>query len=125
MRLTTALSISRPASRSRRPSRLYAIAEKGSQVGNEVSAAEMVAAAFESIEDAYKNRGKPRGLSTGFKDIDAKMGRLQPSDLVRHRWERPKWGRVSPRGRLYPRIFTRIAVPVIRCLRQRPFGRRG
>ena len=42
----------------------------------------MTASAFEVIEQAYNSRGNPTGLSTDLKDLDAKTGRLQPSDLV-------------------------------------------
>jgi replicative DNA helicase len=62
--------------------RLFSLAETGSQGGTEVSAAEMMAATFAGIEQAYKNRDKPTGLSTGSKGLDRKMGRLKPSDLI-------------------------------------------
>ena len=42
----------------------------------------MHAAAFAAIERAYENRGAPTGLSWGIRDLDAKAGRVQPSDLI-------------------------------------------
>ena len=62
--------------------RLYALAEHGKSQSQEISASAMHAATIEMIERAYQNRGIPAGLSTGFKDLDAKMGRLQPSNLI-------------------------------------------
>ncbi|MFH1838698.1 MAG: replicative DNA helicase [Patescibacteria group bacterium] len=38
--------------------------------------------AFERIDEVHKNKGKLRGLSTGFTDMDGMLGGLQKSDLV-------------------------------------------
>ncbi|MCX6741306.1 MAG: replicative DNA helicase [Candidatus Parcubacteria bacterium] len=38
--------------------------------------------AFTRIEDIHKSGGKLRGLPTGFSDLDAALGGLQPSDLL-------------------------------------------
>ncbi|MBU0531706.1 MAG: replicative DNA helicase [Candidatus Uhrbacteria bacterium] len=38
--------------------------------------------AFERIDDLHKNRGKLRGISTGFGELDNILGGLQNSDLV-------------------------------------------
>ncbi len=43
---------------------------------------------------AYQRDGKLSGISTGLTDLDAKMGGLQPSDLIilagRRPWARPR-----------------------------------
>lgn len=38
--------------------------------------------AFDRIDDLHKNRGKLRGISTGFGDLDNILGGMQKSDLV-------------------------------------------
>lgn len=38
--------------------------------------------AFERIDELHKERGKLRGISTGYKDLDNLLGGLQKSDLV-------------------------------------------
>ncbi|MGL4789802.1 MAG: replicative DNA helicase, partial [Anaerotignaceae bacterium] len=43
---------------------------------------EVTVAAFEKIEDVYKNKGKLTGVPTGFADFDAKTAGLQKSDLI-------------------------------------------
>lgn len=37
---------------------------------------------FDRIDDLHKNKGKLRGVPTGFKDLDAILAGLQPSDLI-------------------------------------------
>ncbi|MCX7778967.1 MAG: replicative DNA helicase [Patescibacteria group bacterium] len=41
-----------------------------------------LAEAFERIDELHKERGKIRGLPTGFVDLDALLGGLQKSDLI-------------------------------------------
>jgi len=62
--------------------RLFALAEYGRDASREVGAAEIQARTVAVIEAAHKNKGKPTGLSTGIKDLDVKLGRLQPSRLI-------------------------------------------
>jgi replicative DNA helicase len=60
--------------------RLYALAEYGRD-GGDVTPSNYEAT-MQKILDAYKNKGKPIGLSTGLKDLDAKLGGLEASDLT-------------------------------------------
>ncbi len=43
---------------------------------------ELLADAFDRIEDLHKNKGALRGLKTGFRDLDKKTAGLQKGDLV-------------------------------------------
>lgn len=43
---------------------------------------ELLADAFDRIEELHKNKGVLRGLKTGFKDLDAKTAGFQKGDLV-------------------------------------------
>ncbi len=43
---------------------------------------ELLANAFDRIEELHKNKGALRGLKTGFKDLDAKTAGFQKGDLV-------------------------------------------
>lgn len=43
---------------------------------------ELLADAFDRIEDLHKNKGVLRGLKTGFRDLDKKTAGLQKGDLV-------------------------------------------
>lgn len=43
---------------------------------------DILSAAFERIEDLYKNKGKLTGVPTGFIDLDAKTAGLQKSDMI-------------------------------------------
>jgi replicative DNA helicase len=49
---------------------------------NFVSLESVLEDAFERMDDLQKNRGKLRGIPTGFKDLDSLLGGLQKSDLV-------------------------------------------
>jgi replicative DNA helicase len=37
---------------------------------------------FDRLDDLHKNKGKLRGVATGYVDLDAKLGGLQKSDLI-------------------------------------------
>lgn len=49
---------------------------------NFVSLPSVLADAFDRIDQMHKNAGELRGVPTGFKALDDKLGGLQPSDLV-------------------------------------------
>jgi replicative DNA helicase len=63
-------------------SKLLQIAETGRTVTAEVSFEITIGAAVEMANKAYQRRGSLAGLSTGFIDLDAKLGGLQASDLI-------------------------------------------
>jgi len=62
--------------------RLFEIAEKGRNVRDEITFADASLQAVERANDAYRSGGRMRGLSTGFDDLDNKLGGLQKSDLI-------------------------------------------
>ncbi len=49
---------------------------------NFVSLSEILHETFDRLDDLHHNKGKLRGVSTGFIDLDNKLGGLQKSDLV-------------------------------------------
>jgi len=61
--------------------RLYALAG-GSGHDAAVMGEAIYDAVIARIEEAHKNGGQPSGLSTGLKDLDAKLGPLRPGQLI-------------------------------------------
>jgi replicative DNA helicase len=61
---------------------LFDLAAKGSPDGGFVSFEKALALAVEGAERAYKRAGHVSGLSTGLRDLDAKLGGLHASDLI-------------------------------------------
>lgn len=61
---------------------LYQLAESGCRSVAEATFAAAASEAVTAANEAYRSRGAARGLSTGLADLDAKLGGLQPSDLV-------------------------------------------
>ena len=43
---------------------------------------DIIVSTLEHLEELYKNRGKPTGVETGFRDLDKITAGLQPSDLI-------------------------------------------
>lgn len=62
--------------------RLYEVSETGRFGGGFETFDSALAIAIDRAAQAYQNDGKLSGLPTGLKDLDAKMGGLQPSDLI-------------------------------------------
>jgi replicative DNA helicase len=60
---------------------LYGVSQKHLKQ-NFVPINSVLTATFERIDELHRDQGKLRGLSTGFVDIDAKLGGLQRSDLI-------------------------------------------
>lgn len=63
-------------------SRLFGLAESGDMRGGFVTLRDSVVTAIDIAEKAYKSDGNITGLSTGLRDLDAKLGGLHPSDLL-------------------------------------------
>src|SRR5216683_5528505 len=61
---------------------LYELAETGRYGGGFQRFAQALTTAVEMAAHAYQRDGKLSGLATGLKDLDNKMGGLQPSDLI-------------------------------------------
>lgn len=62
--------------------RLYELAEKGQSNTGFGSFSDALTEAVEMAAAAYQRDGQLSGISTGITDLDAKLGGLQPSDLI-------------------------------------------
>src|SRR5215472_5338189 len=62
--------------------RLYELAEVGRYGGGFQKFETALTTAVDMAARAYQREGKLSGLATGLKDLDGKMGGLQPSDLI-------------------------------------------
>jgi replicative DNA helicase len=62
--------------------RLYALAEQGKYGQGFMGFSTALTHAIEMANNAYARQGGLSGISTGLRDLDAKMGGLQPSDLI-------------------------------------------
>ncbi|MBR0870901.1 replicative DNA helicase [Bradyrhizobium tropiciagri] len=61
---------------------LYSLAETGRYDGGFQRFAQALTIAVDMAAKAFQRDGKLSGISTGLRDLDAKMGGLQPSDLI-------------------------------------------
>ena len=62
--------------------RLYELAESGRYDGGFQGFAQAMKVALDMAANAYQRDGKLSGIATGLRDLDAKMGGLQRSDLI-------------------------------------------
>ena len=62
--------------------KLYAVAESGRSEGGFQRFEQALTTAIDMAAKAYQRDGKLSGLSTGLRDLDARMGGLQASDLI-------------------------------------------
>ena len=62
--------------------RLYELAESGRYDGGFQRFSQALAVAVDMAAKAFQRDGKLSGIATGLRDLDIKMGGLQPSDLV-------------------------------------------
>lgn len=62
--------------------RLFELAETGRYDGGFESFTDAVKTAVDMANAAYQRDGGLSGISTGFRDLDRRMGGLQPSDLI-------------------------------------------
>jgi len=62
--------------------KLYEVAESGRYEGGFQRFAQALTTAVDMAANAYARDGGLSGLATGLKDLDTKMGGLQPSDLI-------------------------------------------
>jgi len=63
-------------------SRLYEIAEEGKYGGGFFAFSEALTEAIDMAGQAYQRDGGLSGIATGLRDLDNRMGGLQPSDLI-------------------------------------------
>jgi len=88
--------------------RLYELAESGRYDGGFQRFAQALAVAVDMAAKAFQRDGKLSGIATGLRDLDTKMGGLQPSDLIIIAG-RPGMGKTS--------LATNIAYNVARAYR--------
>lgn len=62
--------------------RLYDLAETGDSSGGFVTMKDAVTVAIAMAEKAFKSDGQVTGVTTGLRDMDKRLGGLQPSDLL-------------------------------------------
>src|SRR6201997_293314 len=62
--------------------KLYELAESGRYDGGFQKFSQALTVAVDMAAKAFQRDGKLSGISTGLRDLDAKMGGLQPSDLI-------------------------------------------
>lgn len=67
--------------------------------------------AFDRIDDLHKDKGKLRGIPTGYKDLDNKLAGLQKSDLIIIA-ARPSMGKTSLALDIVRQIATKQKIPV-------------
>src|ERR1700756_1553407 len=61
---------------------LYELSETGRYDGGFQRFSQALTVAIDMAANAYKRDGKLSGIATGLRDLDIKMGGLQPSDLI-------------------------------------------
>jgi replicative DNA helicase len=91
--------------------RLYELAESGRYDGGFQRFAQALSVAVDMAAKAFQRDGKLSGIATGLRDLDTKMGGLQPSDLVIVAG-RPGMGKTA--------LATNIAYNVARAYRGEP-----
>ncbi|MFH0818888.1 MAG: replicative DNA helicase [Patescibacteria group bacterium] len=78
---------------------------------NFVPLSSVLTSAFDRIDEIHKEAGKLRGVPTGFKTLDNKLGGLQKSDLVILA-ARPSMGKTSLALDIARHVATREKIPV-------------
>jgi replicative DNA helicase len=61
---------------------LYGLAEKTTYGSGSAPLSSVLSRVVEQANEAYRTNGKACGISTGFRDLDAKIGGLRPGNLV-------------------------------------------
>ena len=95
--------------------RLFELAETGRYDGGFESFTDAVKTAVDMANAAYMRDGHLSGIATGMRDLDRRMGGLQPSDLIVLAG-RPGMGKTS--------LATNIAFNIAACLRAGAAGGR-
>lgn len=90
--------------------KIFSIAQK-SMTQSFVAVKDMLGAAFERIDNLFKNKGVPRGVPTGYPDLDNILAGLQSSDLVILA-SRPSLGKSSLALNIATHIAVREKLPV-------------
>lgn len=77
-----------------------------------VSIEQILAEGFDRLDELHKNKGKLRGVRTGWKDLDTKTAGLQRSDLIILA-ARPAMGKTTFVGNLVQNVATHEKLPVL------------
>ena len=90
--------------------RLFGVSQKHLKQ-NFVPINAVLTSTFERIDELHRDQGKLRGLSTGFIDLDQKLGGLQKSDLVILA-ARPSMGKTSLALDMIRHVGVNLKIPV-------------
>ncbi len=92
-------------------SRLFEVSQR--HVKHDVSSLETILAeSFDRLDELHKDKGKIRGVPTGFKDLDDKLAGLQRSDLVVLA-ARPSMGKTALALNIAHNVAVKAGLPVL------------
>jgi replicative DNA helicase len=72
----------------------------------------ILSSSFDRLDELHKDKGKLRGVSTGFKDLDNVLAGFQPSDLIILA-ARPSMGKTALALNLAHNVSVKAAMPVL------------
>jgi replicative DNA helicase len=91
--------------------RLFAVSQ--STIGQDILPIETILEqSFERLDDLHRNKGKLRGVPTGFKDLDNKLAGMQKSDLLILA-ARPSMGKTTLALNIAHHVATKDKLPVL------------
>lgn len=91
--------------------KLFEVSER--QVTQDISSLESIlSSSFDRLDELHKDKGKLRGIPTGYKDLDNILAGLQPSDLFVLA-ARPSMGKTAFVLNLAHNVATRSELPVL------------
>lgn len=91
--------------------RLFAVSQRSTKQ-DLVSIEQILAEGFDRLDELHKNKGRLRGVRTGWKDLDNKTSGLQRSDLIILA-ARPAMGKTTFVGNLVQNVATHEKLPVL------------
>lgn len=91
--------------------RLFAVSQRNTKQ-DLISIEQILAEGFDRLDELHKNKGKFRGIRTGWKDLDNKTAGLQRSDLIILA-ARPAMGKTTFVGNLVQNVATIEKQPVL------------
>ncbi len=91
--------------------RLFAVSQ--STIGQDIMPIETILEqSFERLDDLHRNKGKLRGVPTGYKDLDNKLAGMQKSDLLILA-ARPSMGKTTLALNIAHHVATKDKLPVL------------
>lgn len=91
--------------------RLFAVSQRGLKQ-DLISIEQILAEGFDRLDELHKNKGRLRGIRTGWRDLDNKTAGLQRSDLIILA-ARPAMGKTTLVGNLVQNVATIEKLPVL------------